>query len=366
MNKTVCKIKTFYGKNKAFSFILALFLLSLIIYSAARLSPAAAEFTARYISAPLIACLGFFTGFLPFSLAELGLLLLIPLAVLAVARSFRALDRGAGLLTAMRPTLCVALAVGFLAFGCFFPCYFRKPLEENLGIKRSVPETEQLNRAALVCAERLSALTPFLTFGADGASYSSLSFGEMAKELNASYKALGKRYGFLPSYKSVPKPIALSGPLTFMHTAGIFVFITGEANVNINYPDFVIPFSMAHEMAHQRGIAREEEANFLAFLACLESDNTYIRYSGYANLYDYLRSAITDGDAYQAVTRAAGGKTAGEFAAFGAFFAKYADSTAASVSGAVNDVFLKSNGQSAGIESYDLVIELAVEWLLAN
>ncbi|MBR5279228.1 MAG: DUF3810 family protein, partial [Clostridia bacterium] len=52
----------------------------------------------------------------------------------------------------------------------------------------------------------------------------------------------------------------------------------------------------------------------------------------------------------------------GELIAYSTFFDKYRDSVASDITGAVNDVFLQSQGQSAGIKSYGLVVDLAVAY----
>ena len=81
-----------------------------------------------------------------------------------------------------------------------------------------------------------------------------------------------------------------------LQISGIYSFFTGEANVNVEYPDYCLPFTAAHELSHQRGICRENEANFVAFLVCIGSEDDYIRYSGYLNVYEYLASALYRAD----------------------------------------------------------------------
>lgn len=78
-----------------------------------------------------------------------------------------------------------------------------------------------------------------------------------------------------------PKPVYASGLLTRLGISGIYFPYTGEPNYNADAPDFQQPFSMAHEMAHQRGVARESEANFVAYLVCVNSRDPFVRYSGY-------------------------------------------------------------------------------------
>ena len=84
----------------------------------------------------------------------------------------------------------------------------------------------------------------------------------------------------------------LSEPWTYTHISGMYTFFTGEANVNVNYPDFIMVSSAAHEMAHQRGVGKEDEANFVAFLVCTLSDDPYIRYCGYADVLNDLMGKL--------------------------------------------------------------------------
>ena len=188
----------------------------------------------------------------------------------------------------------------------------------------------------------------------------------MTDKLNDAYDALYEEYDFLSPLHTGVKRIALSPILTYTHMSGFYTFFTGEANVNTNYPDYVVVFTTAHEMAHQRGIAREDEANFVAFLACTASDDAYIRYCGYTNMLEYLASAFHSmaPERYQKeIVAFLPETTLGEFRAYAAFFKKYADNAAADISSAANDTYLKSQGVAEGEKSYGLVVDLAVAYL---
>ena len=129
------------------------------------------------------------------------------------------------------------------------------------------------------------------------------------------------------------------------------------------FPDYTIAYTAAHELAHQRGIAPEDEANFVAFLVCLESDDPYIRYSGYTNMLEYVLSALyrADGKSYTEVYRKIDNAVRREFAAYSDFFDKYRDSTASRVTDKVNDTYLKLNGTEGSV-SYGLVVDIAVAY----
>ena len=190
------------------------------------------------------------------------------------------------------------------------------------------------------------------------------SLREMNRKLLECYERLEEDYSFIKSFESRVKPIMLSEPMSYTHITGVYTFFTGEANLNVNFPDYTLPFTAAHELAHQRGIAREDEANFIAFLVCMKSDDPYIRYSGLLNLYDYVIAALASADTerflhcYQSL----GADVRGERIAYSRFFDKYRDNVIADISNATNDLYLQSQGASEGSRSYGMVVELAVAY----
>ena len=227
------------------------------------------------------------------------------------------------------------------------------------------PGAEELTDATLYTAVQLNDAAKEVQFAASGASHMPYSFAELTKKLNAAYDKLYEEYDFLTPLHAPVKRIALSKPMTYTHLSGIYAVYTGEANVNFNYPDFVIVYTTAHEMAHQRGVAPEDEANFIAYLVCTASDDPYLRYCGYANLYEYLSDALysANPDAYRTIASLLDTRVHGEFAAYSKMFEPYRNSTASDVADTVNDTYLKWQGETAGTKSYGLVVDLAVAYL---
>ena len=89
---------------------------------------------------------------------------------------------------------------------------------------------------------------------------------------------LEKEFPFLQMESVEAKPIFFSKLQSMMGFTGMYFPFTGEANVNIDAPAALFPATVAHEMAHQRMIASELEANFLGVAACLSSDNVTYQY----------------------------------------------------------------------------------------
>ena len=354
--------------TKPFWILTAIFIFSLIVYTTSRFSTAFAEFWTRYPAQGIRFILAKVTNFIPFSLAECLLLLLPFLAIfyiIASTVSTKRDDSDENFYKWLRPVISIILVIGIIFFLGFGPAYGRNRLSDNLGIAQSPVSADELFKTGVILAERAANEHKDISFDASGESIIPYSFKELQNKVNEAYEKFDESNDFISHFSSKPKAIALSEPMTYTHISGVYTFMTGEANINTNYPDFLVPYTMAHEMAHQRGIAREDEANFVAFLVCIDSDDSYLRYCGYTNMLNYINSALAQADRekyaefYYNHTPLEIKK---EFYAYSVFFDKYRESVASDISGAVNDTFLQSQGQKEGTKSYGLVVDLAVAY----
>ena len=156
----------------------------------------------------------------------------------------------------------------------------------------------------------------------------------------------------------------MSVPMSYAHTTGVYTFFTGEANLNVDFPDYTLPYTAAHELAHQRGVSRENEANFIAFLVGISSTDTYIQYTAYMNMFEYVASALYQADStmYTEVYSMLSPLAQGEFSAYSKFYDKYRDSKAGEISSSINNSYLIANGSKEGTKSYGLVVDLTVAY----
>lgn len=106
-------------------------------------------------------------------------------------------------------------------------------------------------------------------------------------------KELSDDFSLLEGFYPEPKKIRFSGIMSQMYLAGIYFPFTMEANVNSLMYITNYPFVICHELAHLKGYIREDEANFIAYMACMKSKNDFIRYSGYLGVLPYLYEDIT-------------------------------------------------------------------------
>lgn len=351
-----------------FTTALLVFLFSVLVYIISRLSPAFAEVWTRYPSFWLKYLFAKTTSIFSFSLAEC-LLLSVPILVIAYLTaswgSMNKASKPADFYKWLLPLICAVLLIVSTFFLAFGPSFFRYPLEHNLSLEKKDVSAEELYDTAVKLSAEMDEILGEVNFKYGGSSIMPYSYNELANKMNIAFMAYADGVDYIGSFKVRPKPIALSELFTYTHISGVYSFITGEANINTNYPDFIIPFTMAHEMAHQRGIAREDEANLVAFLVCMESDDAYVRYSGYCNMINYVLNALYKADKTlysDFYHKYYPSKVRSEFSAYSLFFDKYRDSSASTVTGTINDGFIKSQGQSAGIKSYGLVVDLTVAY----
>ncbi len=344
-----------------------LFGFSLLVYIISRLSTAFAEWWTRYPGQGLRFVLAKLTTLFPFSVAEC-LVILIPLflfSVIAFAVKAYKTKQNQGLIRIIMFLLSLILIISTTFLMGFGPAYFRCPLADNLDLTDSPVSGEALYDTAIRLADELDIILPDIAFASNGESHLPMSYNELCDEINEAYERYASTTDFITSFGSRVKPIALSEYMTYTHISGVYTFFTGESNVNYNYPDFILPYTMAHEMSHQRGIAREDEANFMAFLVCINSKDSYIKYSGYVNVLREVMSALnkSDKDLYKKFVSERYQKViSDEMSAYSRFFDKYRESTAAKVVSTTNNAYLTSQKVKAGVKSYGLVTDLAVAY----
>lgn len=323
----------------------------------------------RYIGAFARGLHAWITNFIPFSLAECLIVFIPVLAVVVIVGCFKRLNRSQT--SAWRY---IASLAGFAAwmYAAFVVttavAYNGTTLADKLGLEQSPVSADELKTAAEYMRDRMNEELDSMTFEYAGSSIMPYSVGEMNDKLLEAYDKFSDWHDFVPRLYSRVKQVALSEAMTYTHMSGMYTYYTGEANLNINFPDYNLPFTAAHELAHQRGILPENEANFMAFLVCIGSDDPYIRYSGYMNMYEYLNSALysADYDSFAMVYSSLDQRVICEMRAYNAFYKKYQNNVAATVSSAMNDAYLKAQGQTAGERSYGMVVDLAVAWVNAG
>ena len=339
-------------------------LLSLVLYVVMSRSVAFADWFNTTVSSFLRTVFAAVTYPLPFSLGE-AVIWLLPLALVLVLR--HAVHHRCGSWKAAAAYIGILLSVVVTLFSVFvwnFAAGYRgRSLDEKLELERTEVSAEELYDTAVLLIEAINRETDDVHFQKDGFSEMPYSLEDMNDKLGKAYGRLADEYTFIPTMPARVKPVLASEVMSYMHITGVYSFFTGEANLNVNFPDYTLPYTAAHELAHQRGIAREDEANFVAFLVCSSSDDPYIRYCGYLNLYEYVASALwqADRDRYYMAVAKFNSEVIAEMNAYNRFYDQYRHSTVSQVSGSINNSYLQSQG-TVGTKSYGMVVDLAVSY----
>jgi hypothetical protein len=110
---------------------------------------------------------------------------------------------------------------------------------------------------------------------------------QLFKKVTEAYRAAALRYPFL-AYEVVSQKPSIWGWLgNYTGFTGYYNPFSGEAQVNTTVPRFLLPFTSCHEVGHQLGYAKENEANFAGYLSASSSPDTVFKYSVYLDLFLY-------------------------------------------------------------------------------
>ena len=176
------------------------------------------------------------------------------------------------------------------------------------------------------------------------------------------YAELGKKHPFLEYKIRSVKPSIYSYLGNYLGFQGYYNPFSGEGQVNTTIPHVLEPFVTTHEIAHQLGYAKENEANFVGFLACRAYESNAFRYSVYFDMYNYAIGEVGRRDTMLALSFKSKRhpQLVKDVEEYRAFFKRYKNVLQDIIMSGYGE-FLKANNQPSGKRSYNEV----VAWLIA-
>ena len=256
------------------------------------------DFFTTYITPIILNTYGRFSDLFPFSFGEVliivGLLLVAAVPILGILLIFlrkKGVYRkfcGFFYKTFLMILLSVALV---MTLNCSIPYGCSDMAVKENARTYTVGELEKL-RTYLV--EKCNAMAAEFPRDAEGHLIYDPDMEELNEEARSLMQSLGDEYPRLSGYYPDMKPIFFSSIMSQSRLMGIFFPFSMEANYNTKMFTINHAFVFCHEYAHLKGYMQEDEANFLAYLACLRSKDPYVVYAGYIGVLDYVLNAYAD------------------------------------------------------------------------
>lgn len=305
----------------------------------------------------------FLVGWVPLSVGDLLYAAAVVMLVYALVKLIWAISQkrinSTWILRASVLCMQVVLWVYVLFNGLWGLNYNRLGIAHQAGIVATPYSTEALDSLVSVLTKRMIALRDASLPEREPLDHKKTLF---SKAFSA-YQQPVSRAVFLKYGGQSVKPSLYSYLGNYLGFTGYYNPFTGEAQVNTTVPLFVQPFTTCHEIGHQLGYAKENEANFAGFLTASKSESAAFRYSAYFDLYLYsirdLYSRDSTRGAYRMQQLPIGVRA--DIDSLRAFNAAHVG-VLEPVIRSLYAQYLRANQQPSGMLSYNQVVALVIAY----
>ncbi|OPZ91016.1 MAG: hypothetical protein BWY74_02110 [Firmicutes bacterium ADurb.Bin419] len=314
----------------------------------------------------IVAPINLIAGFFPFSLGEFLLVGFIVLIITQLIRLiiilFKTPAKLKNLLLGSLINIMVFISVIYFSFVVLWGLnYQRLPFSQIAALDVQKASVEDL---AAVCDNLLTQaneLRKYVREDENGIMILSAGKQDALKRAYKGYENAAKVYPEFEGFYSRPKGVVLSEVMSYLGIEGIYFPFTGEANINASITDPPFPFTTCHEMAHQRGFAREDEANYIAYIACKSHPDKDFQYSGILYALIYASNALYQNspDRYSQIRANYSEGISRDLNAINQYWKKY-ETPVEEFSSSINNTYLKANRQEDGIKSYGRMVDLLI------
>ena len=318
----------------------------------------------------VVEILSFISGLFKFSLAEVILIVVASMLVMYIVlfiykiinlKNQRKNQAKQVIFNFILNILCSASIIYTLFVILWGFNYNREAFSVSANITVTKSSTKELRKINEILIEKANDLRKSVNENSKGIMVMGKDNAEIFKDLKNEYEKISSKYPVLSGRYSTVKPVYLSNLMSYTGITGFYFPFTGEANVNTNITELMIPCTAAHEMAHARGFAREDEANFIAFLVTINSSNINYQYGGtmLALIYSMNELYENDIESYKILRKKYSEGVLRDLTYESEFWFKY-EGKIQEVSDKVNNTYLKSNGQNDGVKSYGRMVDLLI------
>ena len=293
MLKNTCKTLTAWlRRHRAACLGLLAGLAALGLFAAARGNRAAMDWWLAHVSMPVKRGISALVDPLTFSACELGATVLIVGALAFLARAIRRAVKGQkGALPAWLLHVAVLVVWGYAGVCALWGTqYYGTSFAGRAGMQSPAVSVEQLAAVTDYFAARVNETADAVP--RDESSLFAVEKTEILQSCTGLYTPLLERWPFLDGPERHPKPAVYSKLMSAWGFTGYLCPLVGESTLNVDSPAVFLPVTVAHELAHQRGVAAEQEANFVGVMAATAGGNAAYQYSGWLFGYLHLSNAL--------------------------------------------------------------------------
>ena len=353
MKNLLNNVSGFLRKHIGKTVFITVSLLILIIFSFLKgNSYISEEWFAKGISRYSLWAVSALVNLIPFSVTELFFVVAIVIIVLCIVKIIRNISKKRWNKIFDILYKITAVAVGMvLVINVFFTfSYNRYPLGEELGLENHKITMENAVKSGEYYIEKAKSLENNFERDQQGAVISPYSFRETVELVQKEYERLDSDY-FNP-FTVTPKPMMFSSIMSYMGFTGVFFPFFAEVNINTKAPSYTIPMTICHEIAHSKGVMRENEANSVAYYLLITSENEFLQYCGFMYASNIMLSETYDSkdrSFYEKTYNLMSKTMLGEYSASNELWASY-DTFVDDIFTWINNFYLTQSGVASGVK----------------
>ncbi len=325
-------------------------LIFLIIFIFSR-SPQLSEWYMKTVYPTIANALSSLSSLLPFSIYDISITLAILFILRLIVLAITAKIPFAGFLYSTMLFSIIIVAWFYFAWGI---SYFREDFYTRSKQEKIEYNSDELKDFAIDFINKANSL--YVDFDV-------MDRYGISKEIESSYRNLHSSLQLqYPNGNRRVKSMIFESLFTKMGISGYFGPFFNEIHVNNYSLNFTYPFTLAHEMAHQFGIAKESEANLYAFIVCSNSSDERVRYSAYVSIINYLLNDVRAllPDEFDLILESINPEIIADLQRNRAHWLSARNETLSNAQNKAYDVYLKSNKISSGRENYSEVVGLLI------
>ena len=303
-------------------------------------------------------------GWIPFSIGDLFyaflVLVIIYKTVQLIKYIYKRKFNRQYLLSGLKQVIFFFLFIYVFFYGFWGLNYSRKGIAYQINLEIKKYTTQEIDTVTDLILQRLNFYADTIDLKQRDSFNKKKTLFEKATE---AYLHADNDYPFLAYDPQSIKPSLFSYLGNYFGFQGYYNPFSGEGQVNTTIPRFLEPFVSAHEVAHQLGYAKENEANFVAFIACRAYPNPTYLYSMYVDMYLYAITELArkDSSLAKSYSEKLHPQVKKDLDEYRSFLRRYRNQVEPVISW-IYSGYLQANNQPEGKRSYNQVVAFLIAY----